>query len=145
MSYIINTRTLYLMFDGKNTIVNESGTELVFINNCLEEILKNSCIYYGSTLKGRIIASKNLINTRYKLPIIINDRKNLIFFKIKSNNEIIWFNFNKIKDYKKKNMFVYIEFNNNYVKNFMISWSIFNNQILKSSRLLMVHLSHSNY
>ena len=144
MNYIINTRTLYVMFDGKNTIINEYGTEIVFNGNLVNDILENSCIYYGSTLKGKMIGSKNLINSRYKLPIIINDRKNLIFFKITNNKEIIWFNFNKIKDYKKNNLFITIYFINNYSKNFMISWSIFNNQILKSSRLLMVYLVHGN-
>ena len=145
MSYIINTRTFYIMFDGKKTIINEYGTEFVFDGDIINEILENSCIYYGSTLKGRIIGSKNLINSRYKLPIIINDRKNLIFFKIKSKKEVIWFNFNKIKDYKKYDMFITIDFINNYSKKFMISWSIFNNQILKSSRLLMVYLAHGKY
>ncbi len=142
--YIINNKTNYLLFDGKKTIINENKKDKYFFGNCLEEILNESCIYYGSTLDGRIKAAKNLISSRYKLPIIISEKNNLIFFQIKNKNEIIWFNFNRINDFNKNDKDIKIFFKDNYCKKFSISWSIFNNQILKSSRLIYVFSIRGN-
>ena len=136
--YIINNKTNYLVFDGKKTIVNENRKDKYYIGNCLDDILSNSCIYYGSTLDGRIKAVKNLISSRYKLPIIISEKNCIIFFQVKSKKEIIWFNFNRIIDFNKNGKDITIYFKDNYCKKFSISWSIFNNQILKSSRLIYV-------
>ena len=143
--YILNKNTLFIYFDGKNTIINELSTEFSFSNNILKKILENSCIYYGSSLKGRMEGSKNLINSKYRLPIIISDKNNLIFFPINGakKNEIIWFNFNMIKIYIKEKNFVKIIFNNNYEQQFMISYTIFNNQMLKCSRLWWVYNSRN--
>ena len=144
MNYIVNHNTFYIMYDGKYTIINEYGKEILINGNIIDEILNNSCIYYGSTLKGRIIASKKLINSNYKVPIIINESCRIIFFKVNSDNKIIFFNYNNIKNYIKKGFSLYLEFIGGYNKTFIISWNIFNNQMLKSMRLLMILLAHSN-
>ena len=145
MDYIINNKTNYLLFDGKNTIINENGNDLILINNRIDEILNNSCIFYGSTLIGRKTAAKRLISSRYKMPILINEVNNLLFFSVKNKSEIIWFNFSRVVDFKKNNEVIKVIFKDNYYKRFNISWSIFNNQILKSSRLLYVFNSRNNF
>lgn len=145
MDYIINNKTNYLLFDGKNTIINENGNDLILINNRIDEILNNSCIFYGSTLIGRKTAAKRLISSRYKMPILINEVNNLLFFPVKNKSEIIWFNFSRVVDFKKYNEVIKVIFKDNYYKRFNISWSIFNNQILKSSRLLYVFNSRNNF
>ena len=145
MDYIINNKTNYLLFDGKNTIINENGNDFILINNRIDEILNNSCIFYGSTLIGRKTAAKRLISSRYKMPILINEVNNLLFFSVKNKSEIIWFNFSRVVDFKKYNEVIKVIFKDNYYKRFNISWSIFNNQILKSSRLLYVFNSRNNF
>ena len=141
MNYIINTRTNYIMYDGKKTIINENGIDHFYKGDYIENILENSCIYYGSTLQGRMKAIRSLINSRYKLPLLISERNNIILFNIKNKKELIWFNFNQIKDYSKLGGYLSIIFMDNSSKRFVIKWSVFNNQILKSSRLQLIYLS----
>lgn len=136
--YIINEKTNYLLFDGKRTIINERNNIKYNNGNCLEKILVNSCIYYGCTLDGRIKAAKSLISSRYKIPVIISEKNNIIFFQVKGKKEIIWFNFNRIIDFNRAGNGINVVFKDNYCKKFALSWSIFNNQILKSSRLIYV-------
>ena len=143
MDYIINKNTYYLMYDDNKTIINELSTELIIPGNNLKNILENSCEYYGSSLQGRIIGARKLINSRYKIPIIISEKNNILFFPLsaKKNGEVIWFNFGMIKSYEKNGEFVRVTFNNNSVKKFMISYAIFNNQILKCSRMLIIYMN----
>lgn len=141
--YIINNETLYLYYDGINTYVKEEGSEYEFGGNLINRILDSSCIYYGSSLKGRIKGAKNILEGKYKLPIIISEKNDIIFFPVKGkkNNEMLWINFSKVKLFKKKNEFVEIVFNNNFVAKFMISFTVFNNQMFKSSRLWLIYLT----
>lgn len=143
MDYIINKNTNYLMFDNNCTIINELSTELVFPGNNLKIILENSCRYYGSSLQGRIVGARNLIKSRYRIPIMISEKSNILVFPLsgKKNGEIIWFNFNMIKSYEKNGEFVNITFANGEVKKFMISYAVFNNQILKCSRMLIIYMN----
>ena len=141
MNYIINKNTNFLFFDGNNTLINEVNNQLCFKTNVINDILNNSCIYYGSTLKGRIISCKKLINSYYKIPVIISEKNNLLFFYINDNNLIYWFNFLNIKDYYKKDKKLIVEFINDFKLVLNISYSVFHNQILKCSRLLIVYSS----
>lgn len=143
MDYIINKNTYYLLYDNSNTVINELSTELIIPGNNVKKILENSCEYYGSSLQGRIIGARKLINNKYKLPIIISEKNNILFFPLngRKNEEIIWFNFGMIKNYKKCGEFVSVTFTNEETKKFMISYTIFNNQILKCSRMLVVYMN----
>ena len=141
MNYIINKNTNFLFFDGNNTLINEVNNQLCFKTNVINDILNNSFIYYGSTLKGRIISCKKLINSYYKIPVIISEKNNLLFFYINDNNLIYWFNFLNIKDYYKKDKKLIVEFINDFKLVLNISYSVFHNQILKCSRLLIVYSS----
>ena len=143
MEYIINKDTYYLMYDGCSTVIFELSTELVLPGDNLLTILDNSCKYYGSSLKGRLVGTRNLIDCRYRLPIIISEKNNLLFFPLngKKNGEVIWFNFNSIKSYKKDGNFVSIMFNNGEIKKFMISYTVLNNQIMKCSRMLIIFMN----
>lgn len=141
MNYIINKNTNFLFFDGNNILINEVNNQLCFKTNVINDILNNSCIYYGSTLKGRIISCKKLINSYYKIPVIISEKNNLLFFYINDNNLIYWFNFLNIKDYYKKDKKLIVEFINDFKLVLNVSYSVFHNQILKCSRLLIVYSS----
>jgi competence protein ComK len=141
--YIVNQDTLYISFDGKFTVVNEQNTELVFEKDLINSILEESCIYYGSSYSGRIKGAKNILSSKYRLPVIISDNNELLFFPIKGakDQEVIWFNFRKIKEFHKAGVFVEIIFQNDIVKKFMISYTVFNNQMLRCSRLWLVAMS----
>lgn len=141
--YIINNETLFLYYNGINTIAVEENSEYEFIGNVLNKVLDNSCMYYGSSYKGRIKGSKNLLSGKYKLPIIISEKNNIIFFPLKGEkkDEVIWLNFNKIKSFNKDDNFVLVTFLNGYEQKFMTSFTIFNNQMFKCSRLWLIYLT----
>ena len=54
MDYFITKSTIFMEFNGESTIVHEKDKKIFFKGEKLEDILNNSCIYYGSTLRGRI-------------------------------------------------------------------------------------------
>jgi len=141
--YIVNNNTYYIYFDGNKTIVNELGIEFYYDYNIIKKILENSCLYYGSSFNGRIDGAKSYIQSKYLLPIIISDKNEIVLFPVKGvkNDEIIWFNLKYVKNYIKINEFVEIIFFNDFRKKYMISYNIFNNQILKASRLWYVSLN----
>lgn len=143
--YIISNNTLFLYSDNFKTIVKEKDSEYEFMGNLLKYILNKSCIYYGSSLKGRMEGAKNLINGKYKLPIIISEKNNILFFPLKGakNNEIIWLNFNQIKNFQKNKNQIEVTFLNGYTHKFFVSFTIFNNQMFKCSRLWLVYLTRS--
>lgn len=143
--YIINENTYFLYFDGNNTIVKEKETELKFGGNKVKAILDHSCINYGSSFKGRCISSKYLLEGKYKLPIIISEKKNIIFFPLNGakNDEIIWVNFNAVEIFYHQKEFVRVRFKNNFIQDFMTSFTIFNNQMFKCSRLWLIYLTKS--
>lgn len=137
----INNNTLFMEFNGENTIVYEENNELKFVGNLLNSILNFSCIYYGSSLKGRIMGSKNILGGCYKLPIMISEKNNIIFFPIKEEKSYYWLNFNKVQNYEKSQNGIVVLFKNGEKKCFSITPAKFNNQLLKCSRLWLVYLT----
>ena len=139
MDYFITKSTIFMEFNGESTIVHENDKKIFFKGEKLEDILNDSCIYYGSTLKGRIVSCKRLINTNYKVPILISEKNNLLFFYIKDNDNVYWFNFLSIKSYHKVENKILVIFNNGQRLLLNVSYTIFHNQILRCSRLMVVY------
>ena len=141
MKYIINDNTMYIIFNGVATTINENGLEMEYQGNYVKKILDDSCIYYGSSLKGRIKGAKSILNNSYKLPILISEKRKIVLFPLSSlkNNEIILINFSFIKEYNYVDNFINVIFKNNIEKKFLCSNTIFNNQINKCSRLLWIY------
>ena len=139
MDYFITKSTIFMEFNGESTIVHENDKKIFFKGEKLEDILNDSCIYYGSTLRGRIISSKQFIGTNYKVPILVSEKNNLLFFYIKDNDSIYWFNFLSIKSYHKVENKILVIFNNGQRLLLNVSYTIFHNQILRCSRLMVVY------
>lgn len=140
---IINEKTLYLSYDGEKTFVQKDTNLYQLRGNLVNKILNYSCIYYGSSLKGRLLCSKSVLNIQNRLPVVISEQKQIVMFPIKENNNIIWLNFNLIKDYVKEHDGVKIIFKNEVCKIFNVSYTILNNQMLKCSKLLLTYLLRS--
>ena len=139
MKYIINNNTVYLKVKNEDVYVKEINNEITLRENILK-LLNNSCIYYGSSLKGRILGAKSLIKSKYKLPLIISEKNNLYFINIKDKNGYeYWFNFQYIKDYKYVDNLLKIFFIFDNFISINCSWTVFNNQMLKCSRLYVVY------
>lgn len=100
-------------------------------------IMDESCEYYGSSYKGRIMASKKILDCSYKLPIVVEESTFLIFFPIKSSLEedCVWINLNKIKKTEKLDNKTNIIFENNREILVDASKMSIDNQIMRSTML----------
>ena len=136
-TYEINEDTLALVpTNSENVKVYEKDTTFDYSGSC-SEIMDNSCKYYGSTYEGRREGSKYMLGASYKLPIIIEESKLLIFFPTESPflNSCIWVSLNNILKIEKSSMNTIITFTNNEKIKVPISYRIIENQIFRATRL----------
>lgn len=133
----INGKTLIIYYDNFNTIMINTDGKIIINGNFIRSILNKSCIFYGSSLNGRLKGSKDLLKCRYKLPIIISESNRLIFFPV---NNYFWINFNMIESFEKKENHTIITFKNGYKRSIFVSYRVVNNQMLKCSRLWLEYL-----
>lgn len=135
-NYIINENTLAV-------IKGQNGTKIVekyVTYNSMDspfEIVNISCLFYGSSIMGRCASTEFLLGSKYKCPIIISEKKKIIFFPTSSykNIECSWICVNAIKKYyeKGKNLCIILENDVEIMLN--ISKFVISSQILKSLRL----------
>ena len=80
--YEVNEETLAVIGMGKNqSKILERGTEY-FVEDSAYEVMDYSCQYFGSSYLGRVDGSKKMLGANYKLPIIVEESSELIFFPI---------------------------------------------------------------
>ncbi len=133
----INGKTLIIYYNNFNTVMINTDGKIIINGNFIRSILNKSCIFYGSSLNGRLKGSKDLLKCRYKLPIIISESNRLIFFPV---NKYFWINFNMIESFEKKKNHTIITFKNGYKRSIFVSYRVVNNQMLKCSRLWLEYL-----
>ena len=143
-SYIINYETLLIIpyiEDEKKKVIKskifEVDDEFIVAKNPFD-IISDSCLFFGSSFDGRREGTKNLINCEIKVPIIIEDSKNLIFFPTTSpiDDDCSWISLKNIKSYNKlTSTKTEVEFKNGKVLTVDISYNSFNNQVMRASRL----------
>lgn len=133
----ISGKTLIIYYDNFNTVMINTDGKIIINGNFIRSILNKSCIFYGSSLNGRLKGSKDLLKCRYKLPIIISENNRLIFFPV---NKYFWINFNMIESFEKKENHTIITFKNGYKRSIFVSYRVVNNQMLKCSRLWLEYL-----
>ena len=100
-SYEINKDTVALIpKDDNKTIVYEVDKSFV-INKKPLEIVEESCEYFGSSLEGRQIGTSKLIGFTHKVPVIVEETFDIIFFPTSSirTKQSSWIALNKIKNY----------------------------------------------
>ena len=134
--YEINEKTLALKPKEDKTLVLEEGNTFV-ADMPTNKIMEESCNYYGSSLEGRQEGASKLLNVSYKIPIIVEDVSNIIFFPTASPRKkgCIWISLNKIRDYYKENNNIVIVFKNGKQIKVRESYHIIDSQILKATRL----------
>ena len=112
MKYEINDETLAILpFDEGKTRVIEKRDEYV-VNETPYEVMEYSCNYFGSSFDGRLVGSKNILGSVYKIPIIVEESQNLIFFPTKalaseSNSWISYKNIKSIEKYGRKSRIIF--------------------------------------
>lgn len=143
IEYEITEETCALIaINNECTKIIELDDEII-IKNSTSKILDYSCKYYGSSYLGRKEGSMNILKNIYKIPIIVEESRNIIFFPISSTrqNDTTWISLKNIKSYKKVDKNTEIIFKNNKKILLKISYYSLQNQILRSSYLEMIFLS----
>lgn len=136
-SYEINKDTCAIISVDKNiTKVVEKNNEY-YVNQTTYEIMDNSCQYYGSSCEGRIKGTKMILGSNYKVPIIVEETNDIIFFPTESpsSTSCSWLSLNQIERYEDCEGFTKVTFING--QNIVVKMSIasFENQILRANRL----------
>ena len=101
------------------------------------EVMEDSCAYYGSSCEGRIKGTKQILGSNYKVPIVVEESNEIIFFPTEaaSNANCIWLSLNNIKNYERNNGFTKVTFNSGKELIVKMSISSFETQILRANRL----------
>lgn len=94
----------YIIDLGDRIIVNK-----VVIYKTIRSYVNSLCIKNLSTLKGRIDATKKILNIKYNVPMYVS--KDLILFKVNDKNSTIWINYVSIKDFGYKDKVATFLFN----------------------------------
>lgn len=145
-NYEINEDTIAVIpIEYNKTKIIEKDNEYLIEKNAYS-IMDESCNYYGSTYKGRLNAAKKILNCAYKLPILVEESQNIIFFPTKSSLEedCCWINFNYIKFVEKKDNKSLIKFKNDKDLLLNISKLSIDNQIIRSTRLCYILQQRKN-
>ena len=137
--YFISEDTLMLLPLSKNEtkILDISGEYIIEKN--IFEVVDESCQYYGSTYNGRFKKKKKTLDMDYKLPIIIDEVKEVVLFPTCSPKleNCIWICVNNVENYIKNNKVSVIKFTNGVSSELNISINTLENQILRATMLLM--------
>ena len=135
--YEINDETMALIQLGEEkTKIIEEDKEYV-IDKSAYSIMDDRCKYFGSSYLGRVEGSKNMIGYEYKLPIIVEESRKLIFFPTSSpySEDCSWISLKHVDNIEKNDNNTILVFKNGTKVKLNVSKASFNNQLLRSTRL----------
>lgn len=146
MDYQITTRTCALIGIGEEETMVVEKDYKTLIPQKTTDVLKANCEYYGSSLEGRIKGSQQQLGMKYKLPIVIENSREIIFFPTISPKVIgcYWIALNNIKTYKKDGYYSKIIFNDGLELNIPVSYESLENQIFRATKLLLITRKRQN-
>ena len=136
-SYEVNTSTLALIaINEKLSRVIERENDFL-INKSTLEIIEDSCLYFGSTFEGRCKGTKKLLGYSYKLPIIIEESKSLIFFPTASPrfNKCSWLSLHNVDKFVPLSNGTRVLFKNGSYFDLDHSYDSLENQLMRATRL----------
>lgn len=136
-NYEVNDETMAIIgLNEKNSKVLEKEREYLISTNSYE-VLDYSCQYFGSSYLGRLDGSKKMLDAKYKLPIIVEESAELIFFPISSpeNEDCIWIALQWFDDIVEINKKIYIRLKNGRKIEVKTSKYSIKNQVMRASRL----------
>ncbi|WP_221563528.1 competence protein ComK [Alkalihalobacillus sp. TS-13] len=102
--YLINGETMVILphfdaFGNLHSLVIESERELIVKQKPIE-IMKDSCLYYGSSLQGRVDGAIHVTKFSRMVPIMICNRAGIFFFPTQSSKSesCIWIAHSHVKE-----------------------------------------------
>ena len=145
-NYEINNGTLAIVptDDGK-TKIYETDDEFI-VDKKVYQVMEESCEYFGSSLIGRQTGSKNILGSSYKVPVVIDESRDIILFPTSSPllDSCYWIGLKDIKEIIKKDRKTIIVFDNNKEIEVDIPYLSIQNQIMRATRLNMVLKKRKN-
>jgi len=135
--YEINDATVAIIPMGKDRSKVIEITKEILVSKPPIQIIKESCSYFGSTYRGRNLGTKELIGVTHKVPIIVEESKEIIFFPTMSpqSRDCSWISLKNIKNYMRNHSSSMIEFIGGYHLTLNISYGSLDSQILRAARL----------
>lgn len=137
-NFQISDETLAIIPLSKDkTKIIEKNHEYIIKENAFD-IMDYNCRYYGSTYEGRVKGTQSIIECEYKLPIIIEETQNIVFFPTSSpySENCCWISFNNIERCEKNGDRKNIIFKNNFKLDLNLSKRIVDSQIYRTSLLI---------
>ena len=138
MDYEINSETLLIMpFSNGKSKIYEFDREFL-TNRISNDIINDSCLFFGSTLEGRREAVKNILGIDLKVPILVEDTRNIIFFPTANciHKNAIWISYqNLLKYYKFDELSTVLCFRNNKQITVDVRYNIIDNQVIRCMKL----------
>lgn len=136
-SYEVNNRTCAVIG------INDEVTKIIekdddyFINKNSYSVMEDSCQYYGSSCDGRIKGTKMILGSNYKVPIVVEESTDMIFFPTESpySDKCVWISLNNIESYEKSNGFTKVCFGDGKEITVKMSVGAFEMQVLRANRL----------
>lgn len=144
--YLITSSTIMVKsIDSNNSMIYDFAGEFVSKIDT-NKIVESSCNFYGSSYDARLKWSREILRTRIKLPVIIEESKNIIFFPTRSisNDDCIWLSYNNIDRIEKYGNSTNIYFNDNRIYLIDVSYDIIERQMYNCMRLEKELLSRKN-
>ena len=135
--YYINRATCAIIPIDKEVSEVHELDEVYIVNKSVTAIVDESCKFFGSSYKGRVDGSRKLLNMNYKLPIVIEEFYNLIFFPTCSPRfgHCIWISLNNISKYLKNDKNSLLIFKSDKELDLNISYYSLENQIFRATML----------
>ena len=139
--YEINTNTVAIIGVNDNFSEVIENNNNYFIKDNSFSIMEHSCEYFGSTCSGRILGSKKMLGINYKVPIIVEESNDIIFFPISEieNSKCVWISlkwFDRVEEDHDNNTYIYLK-NGKKIKTKISRYSI-ENQVLRASKLYLL-------
>ena len=137
-SYEINDETLLIIpYDYGKSKFYEYDDEFI-VDMVPLTIIKKSCLFFGASFEGRRDASKDIIGVDMKVPIIIEESRDIIFFPVSSciSKNSIWISYQNLMKYSKvdlKSCLLY--FKNDKSIRLGTKYNLVDNQVIRCIKL----------
>ena len=139
MKYNVNEKTLAVIPIGakKSKILERSRH--YEIEESSANIIEESCEYFGVSYKSRQKTTMNILDIKYKSPIIIEEYHRIIFFPLSSptRSNTVWVSYNNIVSYEKskRRNHTTVRFTNGQKMDLAISYYSFDQQYIRATKL----------
>ena len=136
-TYEINSDTCAVIGINDDVTKVLEKEEEYFVNKNSYNVMEDSCQYYGSSCEGRIKGTKTILGSNYKVPIIVEESNDMIFFPTESPNSenCMWIALNNIESYEKCNGFTKVKFDKGKEIIVKMTLKSFEMQVLRANRL----------